>query len=256
MRMVSRGSNDTWRSRRRFPADLEESRVVVGDSVTPGMVVARLSPAPLDPRTREQGLASLEAARALRKRGEGPGPAGFGFVGRGPPRPEPGRGAQAGRSHHRQGPRAGRSRGADPRAGARGGASRERAAAQDERRARALLVEADSAGPRGPVAIRAPIGGRVLRVLEEHDRVVPAGTSLLEIGDPGELEVVADVLTRDVREIAPGAPMLVRVSGDRELKARVKRVEPAAFTEGLAARRGGAARERGGRVLGSTPQVG
>lgn len=45
---------------------LQESQVVVGNSVTPGTVVARLSPAPLDPRTREQELASLEAARALR----------------------------------------------------------------------------------------------------------------------------------------------------------------------------------------------
>src|SRR5512134_1437433 len=36
---------------------LAESLVRVGDSVLPGMVVARLSPAPLDPRAREQALA-------------------------------------------------------------------------------------------------------------------------------------------------------------------------------------------------------
>jgi HlyD family secretion protein len=111
--------------------------------------------------------------------------------------------------------------------------ARERAAAQEERRVRASLVEADPSQPgaRAPVTVRAPMGGRVVRVLEEHDRVVPAGTSLLEIGDPADLEVVADMLTRDVGQIAAGAPMLVRVGGGRELKARVKRVEPAAFTK-------------------------
>lgn len=210
---------------------LEESRVVVGDSVTPGMVVARLSPAPLDPRTREQGLASLEAARALRNEAKARVQQASVSLGE----------ARRARSRAEALTQAGAVTARDLEQAVaevqirerelEAAASRERAAAQDERRARALLVEADSAGPRGPVAIRAPIGGRVLRVLEEHDRVVPAGTSLLEIGDPGELEVVADVLTRDVGEIAPGAPMLVRVSEDRELKARVKRVEPAAFTK-------------------------
>jgi HlyD family secretion protein len=34
----------------------------------------------------------------------------------------------------------------------------------------------------------------VLRVFEESERVVPAGTPLLEVGDPANLEVVVDVL--------------------------------------------------------------
>jgi len=211
---------------------LSESRIKVGDSVAAGTVVARLSPAPLNPRDREQAQASLESARALRseaktriqqasvllaearreqRRAETLAPSG------GIPRKELEQAVAAVQFREREYEAA---------------VSRERAAAQEERRARALLVEGDSSstGPRAPVAVRAPIGGRVLRLLEEHDRVVPAGTSLLEIGDPRDLEVVVDVLTRDVGQIGPGASMLVRV-GDRELKARVNRVEPAAFTK-------------------------
>lgn len=210
---------------------LAESRVTVGDSVVPGMVVARLSPAPLDPRTREQARASLEAARALRSEAEArvqQASVQLGEARRARTRAEAL--APAGALTARDLEQAV----AEVKIREReyqAAVARERAAAQEERRVRALLAEADSSGPRAPVAIRAPIGGRVLRVLEEHDRVVPAGTSLLEIGDPGDLEVVADVLTRDVGQIGAGTLMLVRVSTDRELKARVKRVEPAAFTK-------------------------
>src|SRR5438876_2320543 len=41
-----------------------------------------------------------------------------------------------------------------------------------------------------PMEIKAPAGGKVLRIFEENARVVTAGTPLLEIGDPEDLEVV------------------------------------------------------------------
>lgn len=212
---------------------VSESRVLVGDSVVPGMVLARLYPAPLDPRAREQAVASLEEARALRSEAQTRIKQASVLLDE----------AHRARSRAEVLTPAGALTTKDLEQAVaeeqvrqrdlEAAVSRERAAAQEERRARALLVEADSSrpGPRGPVAVRATIGGRVLRVLEEHDRVVPAGTSLLEIGDPADLEVVADVLTRDVGQISPGAPMFVRVGAGRELKARVKRVEPAAFTK-------------------------
>jgi HlyD family secretion protein len=208
-----------------------ESRVRAGDSVVAGMVVARISPAPLDPRTREQARASLEAARALRSEATARVRQASVQLGE----------ARRARSRAEALATAGAVTARDLEQAVaevqvrerelEAAVSRERAAAQDERGARALLVEPDSSGPRAPVAVRAPIGGRVLRVLEEHDRVVPAGTSLLEVGDPANLEVVADVLTRDVGQISAGTPMLVRAGTGRELKARVKRVEPAAFTK-------------------------
>lgn len=81
-------------------------------------------------------------------------------------------------------------------------------------------------------AIRSPERGRVLRVLQESERVVTAGTPLLEIGDVSDLELVVDVLSTDAVRIQPGALMLVeRWGGGTTLQARVRLIEPAAFTK-------------------------
>jgi HlyD family secretion protein len=83
-----------------------------------------------------------------------------------------------------------------------------------------------------PTRIVAPTGGRVLRVFEENARVVSAGTALLQIGDPSDLEVVIEVLSRDGAAIAPGTRVeLDQWGGAQTLAARVRLVEPAAFTK-------------------------
>lgn len=83
-----------------------------------------------------------------------------------------------------------------------------------------------------PVEMTAPATGRILRVFQESARVVSAGTPLLEIGDPSDLEVVIEVLSRDGAAIAPGTPVFLEQWGRGEpLKARVRLVEPAAFTK-------------------------
>jgi len=80
--------------------------------------------------------------------------------------------------------------------------------------------------------ITAPITGQVLRVFQESTTVVPAGTQLLELGDPTHLEVEVDVLSSDAVKIRPGtAAYLEQWGGDRPLRAVVRRVEPAAFTK-------------------------
>jgi HlyD family secretion protein len=111
--------------------------------------------------------------------------------------------------------------------------AREASAAQDERRARSALVESDPEAPGGAseITLRSPMAGRVLRMFEEHDRVVPAGTPLVEVGDPRSLEIVSDLLSRDATTIVPGMPMIVRVPGREPVRARVDRVEPSAFTK-------------------------
>ena len=43
--------------------------------------------------------------------------------------------------------------------------------------------------PGGTVEIAAPVAGMVLRVMQESRTVVGPGTPLIEIGDPGNLEV-------------------------------------------------------------------
>src|SRR5260221_5700452 len=78
----------------------------------------------------------------------------------------------------------------------------------------------------------APVSGRVLRVLEENARVVAAGAALLEIGNPGELEVVVEVLSRDGGRIPAGTKVeFDQWGGTRPLLGRVRLVEPAAFTK-------------------------
>jgi HlyD family secretion protein len=80
--------------------------------------------------------------------------------------------------------------------------------------------------------VRAPASGRVLRVVEESERVVAAGTPLLELSNTSSLEVVADVLSTDAVKIKPGARVeVVGWGGDYPLRARVRVVEPSAFTK-------------------------
>lgn len=80
------------------------------------------------------------------------------------------------------------------------------------------------------VEIVAPVSGRVLRVLTESAQVVQAGTPLMEIGDPGNLEIVVDLLSRDVVRVRQGAAATVTGWGGAEIPARVERVEPSAVT--------------------------
>jgi multidrug efflux pump subunit AcrA (membrane-fusion protein) len=80
--------------------------------------------------------------------------------------------------------------------------------------------------------VRAPAAGRVLRVLEESERVVAAGTPLLELSNTTKVELVADVLSTDAVKIRPGARVeVVGWGGDEPLPARVRLVEPSAFTK-------------------------
>lgn len=80
--------------------------------------------------------------------------------------------------------------------------------------------------------ILAPVSAQVLRVLEEHERVVTAGTPLLELGDLSQLELVVDLLSTDSVHVQPGVPVWVEDwGGDTTLHARVRLVEPSAFTK-------------------------
>jgi len=80
--------------------------------------------------------------------------------------------------------------------------------------------------------IYSPINGRVLRVLQESAAVVNAGTPLLELGDPLDLEAEVDVLSRDAIKVHPGARVLLEHwGGDKVLLGRVRLVEPSGFTK-------------------------
>lgn len=98
------------------------------------------------------------------------------------------------------------------------------------------LVSRGSAARAGstvePLVVTSPVSGRILRVLQESARVVPAGFPLMEVGDPSDLEVRIEVLSRDGVAIVPGARvMLEQWGGSQPLNARIRLVEPAAFTK-------------------------
>ena len=93
------------------------------------------------------------------------------------------------------------------------------------------LDQAQTYVPQSAV-VRAPVNGRVLRVLEENERVVTAGTPLLEVSNTSKVEVVSDVLSTDAVKLRSGTPVLVEGwGGDEPLRARVRLVEPSAFTK-------------------------
>ena len=117
-------------------------------------------------------------------------------------------------------------------------AKEESAAESALRQAEAELAEFVSGGTAGTNTpgrlkeVKAPVSGQVLRVFEENARVVPVGTPLLELGDPTDLEVVVEVLSRDGAGISPGTKVeLEQWGGSAPLLARVRLVEPAAFTK-------------------------
>ena len=103
-------------------------------------------------------------------------------------------------------------------------------AEHDLEAARAALVAADGARPAGRITdIRAPREGAILRVFEQSERVVSAGTPLLEIGDPSALEIVADLLSTDAVQIKVGAPVRIDGWGGPTINGSVVRVDPAGF---------------------------
>ena len=95
--------------------------------------------------------------------------------------------------------------------------------------ARIRLREPDLASPNRAVTVEAPITGRILRVLQESERVVAQGAPLIELGNPGELEVVAELLSSDAARIRIGAPVVIDAWGGAPVRGRVRRIEPYGF---------------------------
>lgn len=98
--------------------------------------------------------------------------------------------------------------------------------------ARAALLALTSPGGGRGFAVRAPVAGRVLKVVQASEGVVALGAPLLELGDTTRLEVVAELLTADALRAVPGSRVRIeRWGGDGLLEGRVRRVEPSAFTK-------------------------
>lgn len=94
-------------------------------------------------------------------------------------------------------------------------------------RLRAQLADPTGAAGRAEVPVRSSASGTVLSVLRQGDSIVPEGTELISIGNPADIEVVVDLLSRDAVRVQPGARVDFRQwGGDSPLVGTVQRIEP------------------------------
>lgn len=103
-----------------------------------------------------------------------------------------------------------------------------------ERAQASLLEPGDENGVDGAccVPLVAPADGLVLSIEHISARPVAAGTPLLTIGDPNNLEIVADILSVDAVRLTAGASAQAdRWGGPQPLRAHLARIEPAARTQ-------------------------
>ncbi|RWA68029.1 HlyD family efflux transporter periplasmic adaptor subunit [Mesorhizobium sp.] len=77
------------------------------------------------------------------------------------------------------------------------------------------------------IQLRAPVGGRILKIVQESEGMVQPGAPLVEIGDPLDLQVVADLLSTDAVQISPGASVRIDGWGGPTILGKVTRVDPA-----------------------------
>ena len=102
-------------------------------------------------------------------------------------------------------------------------------------RARASLadpVQTSDAAAACCVEIRAPADGLVLAIDTISQRPVAIGSPLLSIGNPEDLEIVADILSSDAVRLQEGAVAYVeRWGGADVLEARLDRIDPMAETK-------------------------
>jgi HlyD family secretion protein len=77
--------------------------------------------------------------------------------------------------------------------------------------------------------VLAPASGRVLRIIQDSEAAVMPGAPLVDIGDPLDLEIVADVLSTDAVQIKVGAHVRIDGWGGPAVSGKVVRVDPAGF---------------------------
>lgn len=105
-------------------------------------------------------------------------------------------------------------------------------AVQEQAQAGAALQPATANGKSAhPFAVQSPVSGVVLRIAQPSAATVAAGAALIDIGDPARMEVVCELLTPDAVQAQPGRRAVIERWGGPPVEARVRRVEPAAFTK-------------------------
>jgi len=204
-----------------------------GDAVVAGQAVAVINPLPLDQRERAELVARVQAAEALKRSADET--------------------VAHARADHEQATRDLRraeelveggivsrqslelARNAESIANNELQSARFKAeaAASDIKVAKAGLIAIESESGAGRiVTLRSPVRGRVLRVVEKSERVVAAGAPIITVGDPRKFEIVVDLLSTDAVKVTPGAAVILENwGGEAALRARIRTVEPSAFTK-------------------------
>lgn len=215
-------------------AELRRIELHEGDRVRRNDPVAILNPLPLDPRQRQEALARLDSSKALAREAGLRVQRAYSDM-------------QLATSERIRAERLVEGGFVSPQAAEKASAleqtskvewnaakSRELAALADVKSAEAALSAAGmpNAGPQRQVQLTSPVDGYVLKINERSERTVGAGTPLVTIGDPAKYEIVADILSTDAVKIRPGDTMLLEGwGGAKTLRAKVKLVEPVAFTK-------------------------
>lgn len=216
-----------------IPGRLLRVELEEGDVVTENAEVARIEPVPLNQQQREEVLARIDAAEAMKRQADA-------------------RLAHA-REDYEQAKRdlarveglakegvvsnqvLEQARTAKTTSGEEFEAAKfsALAAASEIKVARSGLVGMDASNAvHKVISLRSPVAGHVLRVVEKSERVVLAGAPVLIVGDPKRIEVVTDVLTMDAVNVKPGAPVYLEgCGGDHPIRAKVRLIEPAGFTK-------------------------
>jgi HlyD family secretion protein len=86
-----------------------------------------------------------------------------------------------------------------------------------------------SAEPKCCVRVLSPASGRVLKIIQDSEAVLLPGAPLVDIGNPLDLEIVADLLSTDAVQIKVGAPVRIDGWGGQPIHGKVVRVDPAGF---------------------------
>lgn len=215
-------------------AELQRIELHDGEAIKRGDLVAVLNPLPMDARQRQEAVARLDAAKALAR--------------------EAGLRVEAAQTDMRfavseraRVDRLVRDNFVSPQAAEKAIAaeqtsraaweaarSRQQAAIADIKAAEAALFASEPApgGRTRQLQLRAPVDGYVLKVHERSARTVGPGVPLATLGDPSRYEIVVDVLSTDAVKIKPGNTVLLEGwGGGKVLRAKVRLVEPVAFTK-------------------------
>ncbi len=95
-----------------------------------------------------------------------------------------------------------------------------------------MTLASPKAGATQAVMVTSPTSGVVTHLLQQSERTVAVGTTLVEIGDTSGLEAAIEFLSHDAVKIRPGQKAeIYNWGGPADIPAEVRLVEPQGFTK-------------------------